>query len=116
MSKLHLFRDTKGCFERSGPAPDRIISGEPHGETLNMFESNDGKIFSGIWRASKGAWHVAYDETEYCYITKGRARLIENGGATREVQIGDGFVIEAGFHGIWDVIDDMEKHYMIVIE
>ncbi len=115
MSKLHLFRDTKAAIEASNPAPERVVAGHPTGETQNIFESPNGKVFSGIWRATAGAWRVSYDETEYCFITKGRARLTEDNGATVEVVLGDGFVIEGGFQGIWEVMDDMEKHYMIVL-
>jgi uncharacterized protein len=115
MSKLHLVTGTTMLPEASDPPADRLISGTPKAETINVFESADGKIFSGIWRASVGAWRVIYDETEYCHITKGRARLIEDGGATIDVMSGDGFVIEGGFTGIWEVVEDMEKHYMIVV-
>lgn len=115
MSKLHLFRHTKAATEASDPPFDRLVSGQPKGETINVFESTDGKLFSGIWRATVGAWRVKYSETEYCHITKGRARLIEKGGATVEVSAGDGFIIESGFKGVWEVIEDMEKHYMIVL-
>ena len=115
MSKLHLFRESGAKVESNKPAPDRIISGTPTEETQNVFESADGKVFSGIWRATVGAWRVAYDETEYCYITKGRALLIDDSGASKEVSGGDGFVIEGGFTGVWKVLEDMEKHYMIVL-
>jgi uncharacterized protein len=115
VSKLHLFRDSNAAVEASDPAPDRLVSGMPKAETINVFESDDGKLFSGIWRATIGAWRVSYDETEYCHITKGRARLIDQAGAIKDVQSGDGFVIEAGFAGIWEVLEDMEKHYMIVL-
>ena len=115
MSKLHLFRDTIIRPEASDPAQDRIVSGDPKAETINVFEGSDGKVFSGIWRATKGSWGVSYDETEYCHVTSGRARLIEDTGKVTEVKSGDGFVIEAGFVGIWEVLEDMEKHYMIVL-
>jgi uncharacterized protein len=115
MSKLHLFAGTTVPAEAGDPAPDRIVSGQPKAETLNIFESGDGKVFGGIWRATKGAWRVNYDETEYCHITRGRARLLSDDGTSSEVKSGDGFVIEAGFAGIWEVLEDMEKHYMIVL-
>lgn len=115
MSKLHLFGTTTAAFEASDPPQDRLISGTPRGQAQNVFESKDGKVFSGIWRATIGAWRVAYDETEYCYITKGVARLTEDNGTSVDVTVGDAFVIEAGFSGVWEVIEDMEKHYMIVL-
>jgi uncharacterized cupin superfamily protein len=52
---------------------------------------------------------------EYCHITKGRARLTSSTGMVTEVQTGDGFVIPNGFEGVWEVLEDMEKHYVIVL-
>ena len=115
MSKLLLFRDTQGATEQCGPPPDRFVWGHPTSDNRTVFESVDGKIVSGIWRATIGAWRIAYDETEYCHVTKGRARLLEDSGAIFEIQAGDSFVIAAGFTGIWEVIEDMEKHYMVVM-
>ena len=115
MSKLHIFDDTQALVEESNPAPDRIVSGSPVGEVVNVFESGDGKLFSGIWRSTPGAWRVIYDETEYCHITQGRARISCDDGTIKDVGVGDSFVIEGGFCGIWEVLEDMEKHYMIVM-
>ena len=115
MSKLHLFSASTALVEDSNPAPERVLSGTPTGEAINVFESGDGKIFSGIWRATKGSWRVTYDETEYCNITKGAARLTHDDGTITDVGVGDGFVIEGGFSGIWEVLEEMEKHYMIVM-
>lgn len=115
MSKLHLFRETNALVEESNPATDKIVDGQPKGQAINVFESVNGKLFAGIWRATVGAWSVSYEETEYCYITKGAARLTSDDGVAKDVSIGDGFVIEGGFRGIWEVREDMEKHYMIVL-
>ena len=115
MSKVHLFSKATPSFETSDPASEKVVLGSPKGETLNIFQSASGKIFSGIWRATVGAWRVAYEETEYCHIIKGRASITETDGATFEVRVGDGFVIESGFEGVWHVTEDMEKHYMIVM-
>jgi uncharacterized protein len=115
MSKLHLFRSATAPFEESDPPLDRIVSGTPRGQAKNVFESEDGRMFSGVWRATVGAWRVAYNETEYCHITKGFARLTQDGGASVDVKAGDAFVIASGFVGVWEVLEDMEKHYLIVL-
>lgn len=115
MSKLHLFRKTQETFELTPLAVDAIVSGTPSASTLNIFQTSNDKVFSGIWRVTPGAWRVVYDECEYCYIIKGRARIEETGGRAFEISAGDAFVLDAGFEGTWHVLEDLEKHYMIVL-
>lgn len=115
MRRLHLFRDAQQEPDLGEIGSDALISGPVGTRTLNVFESSDGKMFGGIWRATVGSWRVSYTETEYCYITQGRARLIDNAQEVVDVCIGDGFIIESGFEGVWEVLEDMEEHYMIVL-
>jgi uncharacterized protein len=114
MNKLHLFRDNKQKGECAAIDVEKIISGSPSTETINVFQTGDGRVFGGIWRVTPGSWRVKYDECEYCYIIKGKARLSQTNGTTSDVAAGDGFVIEQGFEGTWEVFEDLEKHYMIV--
>jgi uncharacterized cupin superfamily protein len=63
--------------------------------------------------ATVGAWRVSYDEWEYCHILSGRMSLTPDGGAPVQFGPGDSFVIEPGFRGVWTVIEDMAKTYVI---
>ncbi len=110
-----LFSQNQADTEAWHPPPDRVVAAGAAGTTYNHFESSDGRMFAGVWRASRGSWRVRYDETEYCHITKGRARILSSDGTVLEVQPGDGFVIPPGFEGVWEVLEDMEKHYVIVL-
>jgi uncharacterized cupin superfamily protein len=115
-SKLKLFRDLPNTWEDASPAPEKIIKGAPIGYANEVVNGGDsGKLYCGIWRAEIGAWRVSYSEWEYCYITKGRAKITENGGAEFEVCAGDAFTIDAGFEGVWEVLEPMEKHYVILL-
>jgi uncharacterized cupin superfamily protein len=51
-----------GKPDRGAPAPDRLISGSPGFETWSTYESADGKYFTGLWRATPGAWRIVYTE------------------------------------------------------
>jgi|APTNR8051073442_1049403.scaffolds.fasta_scaffold04589_9 hypothetical protein len=115
-SKLKLFRELPNAWEDASPMPDKITKGAPIGfanEAVNGGQS--GKLFCGIWRAEVGAWRVSYTEWEYCIVTKGRAIIRENSGSEFEVCPGDAFTIEPGFEGEWEVLEAMEKHYVIVL-
>lgn len=93
--------------------PNNIVSGTPLTRTLNGYESSDGLTFCGTWMATVGAWRVSYDEWEHCHILSGRMSLTPDGGTPVQFGPGDSFVIEPGFSGIWTVIEDMAKTYVI---
>lgn len=93
--------------------PQNIVAGTPQTQTLNGYESADGLTFCGTWMATVGAWRVSYDEWEYCHILSGRMSLTPDGGAPVQFGPGDSFVIEPGFRGVWTVIEDMAKTYVI---
>lgn len=101
--------------EEGGPRPETILSGKPASRTWNHYESADGKFFSGIWEADRGSWTIEYEEDELCHILSGRSRLTDEDGHVTEVKAGDGFVIPAGFKGIWEVIEPTRKHYAIYL-
>ncbi len=112
---ITLFSQSRAEIEAWHPPPDRVVTAGAVGTTQNHFESSDGRTFAGVWRASIGSWRVRYDEMEYCHITQGCARITSSDGTVLEVQPGDGFVIPPGFEGVWEVLEDMEKHYVIVL-
>jgi uncharacterized protein len=101
--------------EREGfaPAPDRLVSGNPVGETRNAYESANGRKFFGEWSCSQGAWRVSYSEWEYCRILEGTARLTGDDGSVTEVGPGGNLVIEPGFEGIWENLTFVRKLYVI---
>lgn len=97
--------------EESGPAPERIVSGNPRFRTWNL-EERDG-LYAGIWEASPGKWLISYDEWEYCRILSGRSVITSDKGEIFEVKQGDSFVIRPGFSGTWEVLETTRKDYVI---
>lgn len=113
--KLHLFREAKVESEHGAPAADRVLKGEPKFRTWNVSESADGKLFSGTWEATPGAWRISYDEWEFCQIVSGVSIVTEDGGEAKRVSAGDAFVIEPGFRGVWEVVETTRKTYVILL-
>jgi uncharacterized cupin superfamily protein len=97
----------------SRPSPDRLLAGQPEQVTQNFFSDATGQFFAGTWESSPGRWQVRYTENEFCHITRGRVRIEDAQGVTREFATGDSFVIPAGFEGIWQVLEPMSKLYVI---
>jgi uncharacterized protein len=113
VSRLHLFRDAQGAFEDASPSAVRVVSGTPVGEARDAYVR--GHLSAGVWRCTPGAWKVSYDEWEYCHIVSGRGHLVPDDGTPQALGPGDGLVIEAGFRGVWEITETMEKHYVILL-
>jgi uncharacterized protein len=97
--------------EEGGPAPDRLISGNPRFTTWNLEEA-DG-LYAGVWQATPGKWRIVYDEWEYFHIIEGHSIVTEDGGAPIHLRAGDRLILRPGFKGSWEVIETTRKDYVI---
>ena len=109
---IQISRDAGRTWRLAGPAPERLISGNPQFKTWN-FEEAEGGIYAGIWEATPGKWRIEYDEWEFCHILSGISVISEDGGEARTVRAGDSFLLRPGFKGIWEVLETTRKEYVI---
>ena len=100
-------------WEASGPAPDRVLGGQPAHRAWNAFTDATGRFFCGRWSSSPGKWRVRYTENELCVLTAGRVTIESATGERESFAAGDAFVVPAGFEGTWTVHEDCEKLYAI---
>lgn len=98
--------------ETGGPAPDRLISGDPQFTTWNVEEAAGG-LYAGIWQSTPGKWRIAYDEWEYFHILEGHSVVTEEGGAPVHLRAGDRHILRPGFRGTWEVLETTRKDYVI---
>ncbi|HYD86659.1 MAG TPA: cupin domain-containing protein [Vitreimonas sp.] len=110
--KLHPIRG-EGAPDFKPIDADRIVDGAPMTETRLDYE-RDG-TYVGEWAADVGAWRVRYDEWEFCHMLEGVCELTPEGGGAQRYQAGDSFVIEAGFVGVWRVVEPMRKRFVVRI-
>lgn len=100
--------------EDGAPAPDRVVKGDPTSRTWVLDEAEDGRLVSGVWEATAGAWRISYDEWEFCTIVSGTSILHEDGvEAPHVLRAGDSFVIRPGFTGIWEVVETTRKVFVV---
>ena len=97
--------------EIGGPAPDRLISGNPVHSTWNLDE-RDG-LYCGLWQSTPGKWRVSYAEWEYVYIHSGHSILTAADGTATHLKAGDSFIIRPGFEGTWEAVETTLKDYVI---
>lgn len=101
------------------PAADRLISGDPSFLTwaldTSREEASEGKVRTGIWRATPGETISIKGSTfEFCHILEGHVEIEENGQAPVAYRAGDSFIMKPGFEGIWRTIETVRKIYVIV--
>jgi uncharacterized cupin superfamily protein len=101
----------EGPGETERPDPSKVISGDPVFTTWNL-EERDG-LYCGIWQSTPGRWRISYEEWEYCRILSGRSVIHGSDGSATEVGPGDGFVLQPGFSGEWEVLETTVKEYVI---
>jgi uncharacterized cupin superfamily protein len=88
-------------------------SGEPRTAVAELIET--GVIDAGVWRCEPGGWPIVdRTDTEIMLVLSGRARITAADGTSREVTGGDVFVLPRGWTGRWDVLETLEKLYVIV--
>jgi uncharacterized protein len=116
MSNVILFNAHASDPEFDYPRPERLLSGNPKRTTWNHYTNESGEVFAGVWACEPGAWRMAMSEheDEFFFVTKGRCRLRGDDGCVIECAAGESLVIPAGFSGVFEVLEAMEKHYMIV--
>ena len=92
----------------------RILAGQPAATVDNRYSDPSLRFHCGTWSSTPGRWQINYTEHEFCYLLRGRVRLVAKDGATREFSAGAAFVIPAGFVGTWETIEAAEKHYVVL--
>jgi len=100
-------------IEATAPPDDRRVAGAPEQTIANHFADATQQFFCGKWSSTPGAWRVRYTESELCVLTAGRVIITSAAGTRNEYQIGDAFVVPAGFEGVWEVVEDCTKIYAI---
>lgn len=115
MNQVQLFSDTTPEPEYDYPRPERLVKGNPKRTTWHRYTNDSGEVFMGVWASEVGAWRIEMSPTEdeYFYVISGRGRLLNDDGLAREFQSGDAVVIPAGFKGVFEVLEELTKHYVI---
>ncbi len=100
--------------EEGAPAPDRLISGDPHFLTWNLEEA-EGGVYAGVWQSTPGKWRILYDEWEYFHVLEGYSIITEDGGEPVHLRAGDRMILRPGFKGTWEVVETTRKDYVICL-
>lgn len=114
-----LVMKTKGKHapkaEKGKPDKEKLVKGKYLTTTWNHFTGEDDRLFCGIWESSPGKVNIDYKEWEFCHIISGKVVLTNDKGKSWTLKKGDGFIIPAGFKGVWETVKKVKKHYVILM-
>lgn len=63
------------------------------------------------WRKGPATFPWHYDQTETCYILRGRFTVTPEGGSPQTFTRGDLVTFPAGLSCVWEIHEEVEKHY-----
>ena len=96
------------------PEPIEVIAGEPDRQYAEFV---DAGLEAGAWTATTGRWQESPQSTpEVAYITKGHIRLHPTDGEPVDVVAGDLLYVPVGWAGTWEIVEDVEKIYVVLPE
>jgi uncharacterized protein len=89
--------------------PDREILCEhkPSPAKLEVLGVDDWPIWTK--EVSKFPWR--YDQSETCYVLRGRFVVTPDGGQPQEFARGDLITFPTGLSCTWEILEPVEKHY-----
>ena len=116
MPAITEFRQQDPAPEYDHPREERRLEGNPQRTTWNHFTNASGEVHAGIWACERGSWRIAFapNKDEYFCVLEGRCRVIDENGYAAEAGPGDALVMPAGFKGVFEVLEPVRKHYVIV--
>lgn len=89
------------------------ISGAPKMKTWIEYTADDGSVISGWWEATRGTYKVCYSAWEFVHLIEGAITITPDGGQSYTVGPGDAFIVEKDFEGIWEIEEQVLKHFVI---
>jgi uncharacterized cupin superfamily protein len=71
-----------------------------------------GAIKWPIWEKEKSVFDWEYEESETCYILEGKVKVTSKAtGETVEFGKGDLVIFPKGLKCVWEISEDVRKHY-----
>jgi uncharacterized protein len=109
--------DFKNAVDGISPAipADRVVGGSPEQNLFNQYQDPSKQMLSGTWDCTPGKWQADYSaKSEFCYIISGKVVLTDEDGVESTFVAGESFVIPQGFMGTWEIVEPVQKYYVIV--
>lgn len=97
------------------PRSDRLVNGNPKRLTTELY--NHPNMNFGLWECEVGAWNIEFAENkqEFFQIIEGSVHLHDTKtGEFIEIHTGDAGIIPPCFKGTFEVLEKVQKYYVVV--
>lgn len=112
---ITTINDAEALALTLGPA-----TAKPGSSTLGQVEAgayvlgdHQSSLRIGVWECSPGAFTVTRTTTEICRLVRGSATLRSSDGETKQLTLGETFVLEKGWSGEWIVHETVRKIFIV---
>lgn len=114
-TKVIDFKNAVDGVKLEFPA-ERLLNGsDPQQNLFNQYQDPSKQMLSGTWDCTPGKWQADYSaKSEFCYIISGKVVLTDEDGVESTFVAGESFVIPQGFMGTWEIVEPVQKYYVIV--
>lgn len=96
--------------------PDTILEGAAVERAHFFLASKDDKFFAGVWECTPCKEKVSsYPGDEFMTVLEGSVTVTDDQGITATYGVGDSFVMQKGWSGIWHMTEFFKKYFVIYI-
>jgi uncharacterized cupin superfamily protein len=93
--------------------PALVESGQPVARGTTLSRSPDGRLSSGLWECSAGAFQWTFWVDEIIFILDGEATIREDSGAIHVLRQGDVAHFPRGLHVRWEIPGHVRKFFVV---
>lgn len=90
------------------------LSGDQAEASVDLWVSPDGRVSLGVWECTPGRFTAdRAASTEFCHFLQGRVDMTHPDGSVQSFGPGDAITLPQGWKGVWHVVEQVRKIYVI---
>jgi uncharacterized cupin superfamily protein len=90
------------------------IEGNQSEASVDLWTSPDGRVALGVWECTPGRFTAdRAASTEFCHFLSGRVEMTHSDGTVQAFGPGDAITLPQGWKGVWRVVEQVRKIYVI---
>lgn len=107
------FKETDTEILTTLPPPWTLISGTPDLANKRYFSNPEKTRIAGKTRCNPALFKISYNVWELSHLKKGKVRITHESGRVYDFEAGDTWILEPGFEGTWEVLEEMVKVFVM---